>query len=153
MENFGSEGWGYAAYEKALKKSFTLHKPTGVTEGNGPLQITLASPETLWRRVHLQRWSSQIVEARKEVIICAGAINSPRILELSGIGDADLLQRLGINVVVDNPHVGENLQDHLFTGLTFEARDDVETIDAFSRQEPDAVAAVMQEYATKGTGY
>ncbi|KAF7930901.1 hypothetical protein EAE99_004151 [Botrytis elliptica] len=235
-KNLGNEGWDYAAYEKALKKSYTLHKSSGVTEGNGPLQITLSSPETLWQKawieglesvgfprtdplsghfggpniapesidpktkqrsyagnayldpirsrsnltiqtntivtkVLLEKYSSasdaiatgvefiskdgssQVVKARKEVIICAGAINSPRILELSGIGDADLLQRLGIDVVVDNPHVGENLQNHLFTGLTFEARDDVETIDAFFRQEPDAIAATMQEYATKGTGY
>ena len=96
--------------------------------------------------------SSQTIGVRKEVIISAGSINSPRLLELSGIGGADLLQRLGINVVVDNPHVGENLQNHLFTGLTFEAHDDVETIDAFFRQEPAAVAAAMQEYGTKGTG-
>ena len=95
--------------------------------------------------------SFQTIGVRKEVIICAGAFNSPRLLELSGIGDAYLLQRLGINVVVRNPHVGENLQNHLFTGLVFEARDDVETIDALFRQEPDAVAAAMQEYGTKGT--
>ena len=54
--------------------------------------------------------------------------------------------------MVDNPHVGENLQNHLFTGLVFEARDDVETIDAFFRQEPDAVATATQDYGTKGTG-
>lgn len=53
----------------------------------------------------------QIVNARKEVIISAGALNSPRLLELSGIGRANLLQGLGIKVVVDNPHVGENLQN------------------------------------------
>jgi choline dehydrogenase-like flavoprotein len=96
--------------------------------------------------------SSQIIRVRKEAIISARAINSPRILELSGIGGADLLQRLAIDVVVDNPHVGENLQNHLFTGLVFEACDDVDTIDAFFRQEPDAVAAAMLDYGTKGTG-
>ncbi|KAG6368745.1 hypothetical protein INS49_002959 [Diaporthe citri] len=96
--------------------------------------------------------SAQSVAVRKEVIISAGAINSPRLLELSGVGGADLLQRLGVDVLVDNPHVGENLQNHLFTGISFEARDDVDTIDAFFRQEPDAVDAAMQDYGTKGTG-
>lgn len=96
--------------------------------------------------------TSQTVNARREVIISAGAINSPRILELSGIGRAKLLESLGVEVVVDNPHVGENLQNHVFTGVAFEVNDDVDTIDAFFRQEPDAVAAAMQEYATKGTG-
>ncbi len=52
-------------------------------------------------------------EAAAEVLLAAGAINSPKLLELSGIGNADLLTRLGIAVVVDRPAVGENLQDHL----------------------------------------
>ena len=53
------------------------------------------------------------VAARREVILCAGAIGSPQILQLSGVGPANLLQRHGIAVVQDLPGVGENLQDHL----------------------------------------
>ncbi|MGW0201653.1 choline dehydrogenase [Nonomuraea sp. NPDC003201] len=48
-----------------------------------------------------------------EVILCGGAINSPQLLQLSGIGNADELRDLGIDVVHDLPGVGENLQDHL----------------------------------------
>jgi choline dehydrogenase len=48
-----------------------------------------------------------------EVILCGGAINSPQTLQLSGVGDADRLKALGIDVVADLPGVGENLQDHL----------------------------------------
>ena len=48
-----------------------------------------------------------------EVILCAGAIQSPQILQLSGIGSAKLLQRYGIEVIADSPEVGENLQDHI----------------------------------------
>jgi choline dehydrogenase len=48
-----------------------------------------------------------------EVILCGGAINSPQILQLSGVGNADELEALGIEVVQDLPGVGENLQDHL----------------------------------------
>jgi choline dehydrogenase len=52
-------------------------------------------------------------EARREVILSGGAINSPQLLMLSGIGPADDLRRLGIDVVHDAPGVGANLQDHL----------------------------------------
>jgi choline dehydrogenase len=48
-----------------------------------------------------------------EVILCAGAINSPQLLQLSGVGNANELRALGIDVVADVPGVGENLQDHL----------------------------------------
>jgi choline dehydrogenase len=48
-----------------------------------------------------------------EVILCAGAINTPQLLQLSGVGNADELRALGIDVVADVPGVGENLQDHL----------------------------------------
>ncbi|MEU6421246.1 choline dehydrogenase [Streptomyces spiralis] len=48
-----------------------------------------------------------------EVILCGGAINSPQLLQLSGVGDADELRALGIDVVHGLPGVGENLQDHL----------------------------------------
>jgi choline dehydrogenase len=51
--------------------------------------------------------------ARRETLLAAGAIGSPHILQLSGIGPADLLHRHGIAPVVDAPGVGENLQDHL----------------------------------------
>jgi choline dehydrogenase len=48
-----------------------------------------------------------------EVVLCGGAINSPQLLQLSGIGAAAELRRLGIDIVADLPGVGENLQDHL----------------------------------------
>jgi choline dehydrogenase len=53
------------------------------------------------------------VSARREVIVSAGSINSPKLLKLSGIGPADELREHGIAVVQDRPGVGENLQDHL----------------------------------------
>jgi choline dehydrogenase len=55
---------------------------------------------------------AQVVEAR-EVILCGGAINSPQLLQVSGVGNADELSALGVGVVHDLPGVGENLQDHL----------------------------------------
>lgn len=56
---------------------------------------------------------SQVISANVEVIIAASAINSPKLLMLSGIGDADHLNAHGISVVADRKGVGQNLQDHL----------------------------------------
>lgn len=61
---------------------------------------------------YIKQGNEQFVKAKKEVIISAGAINSPQILMLSGIGPKQYLQELGIPVVEDLP-VGDNLQDHL----------------------------------------
>lgn len=65
----------------------------------------------------------EVKEARAsgEVLLCAGALQSPQILQLSGIGPAELLQEHGIPVVHNSPGVGENLQDHLQIRLTYEA--------------------------------
>ncbi|WP_321960122.1 GMC family oxidoreductase [Paraburkholderia sp. J7] len=60
-----------------------------------------------------------VARARCEVILSAGAVNSPQLLELSGIGDAQRLAQLGIGVVQDLRGVGENLQDHLQLRMAF----------------------------------
>ena len=59
------------------------------------------------------------VAARAEVILCAGAIGSPQLLMLSGVGEAEHLQAMGLPVVADLPGVGRNLQDHLQARLVF----------------------------------
>jgi choline dehydrogenase len=59
------------------------------------------------------------VQARREVLLAAGSINSPQLLELSGVGDGSRLQRLGIPTVHDAPGVGANLQDHLQLRMWF----------------------------------
>ena len=59
------------------------------------------------------------IYANSEVIISAGSISSPQILQLSGIGDEEHLKRLGINVIHNNPAVGKNLQDHLQVRMVF----------------------------------
>ena len=62
----------------------------------------------------------QQIRARREVVLSAGPLKSPQILELSGIGNADVLRRFGIAVVRHLPGVGENLRDHPNVRLTFE---------------------------------
>ncbi|TCD63782.1 hypothetical protein EIP91_004965 [Steccherinum ochraceum] len=74
-----------------------------------------------------------VVRARKEVVISAGTINSPKILELSGIGQPALLQKIGVTVKVDLPGVGENVQDHVLGGVPMELKPSVpvQTFDGF----------------------
>ena len=60
--------------------------------------------------------------AAREVILCAGAIMSPKLLMLSGIGDGAALQALGLPVVLDRKSVGQNLQDHFIVRFTFRTR-------------------------------
>jgi len=55
----------------------------------------------------------RMVRARKEILVSSGAYNSPQLLQLSGVGPADLLQKHGINVVLDAAGVGHDLQDHM----------------------------------------
>ncbi len=63
-----------------------------------------------------------VFEARREVILSGGAINSPQLLQLSGIGDAAWLRAAGVNPVIDLPGVGRNLQDHLDITAQIETR-------------------------------
>ena len=73
-----------------------------------------------YRRAGLRR----TVEAG-EVILCGGAINTPQLLQLSGVGDETLLRNLGIDVVQHSPGVGENLQDHLEVYVQYASRQPV----------------------------
>ncbi|MBC7971295.1 MAG: GMC family oxidoreductase N-terminal domain-containing protein, partial [Verrucomicrobia bacterium] len=74
---------------------------------------------------YVQEGTIHQVQANQEVILSAGAFDSPKLLLLSGIGNAEYLQALGISVVVDLPGVGQNLQDHLLVPVVFEATQDV----------------------------
>lgn len=69
----------------------------------------------------------------KELILSAGAYNTPQILQLSGIGPKELLKEHNINVLIDNPHVGGNLHDHITMGFAEQAYDDIDTMDKYDR--------------------
>ncbi len=75
--------------------------------------------------VRLGQAGTQVVEARREVILAAGSIGSPQILQLSGVGPGALLQQHGIPVVHDLPGVGENLHDHLQIRTVYMVRNTV----------------------------
>ena len=63
---------------------------------------------------------NKTVRARREVLLCAGAIGSPQVLQWSGIGPAEVLKSVGIDVNHDLPGVGENLQDHFHARFVYE---------------------------------
>lgn len=81
----------------------------------------------------------QFIRASKEVILAAGAFNTPQLLQLSGIGDAILLKEKGIEVVQNLPGVGRNLQDRYEIGMTYELKGDILTSCTFSEGDDDCL--------------
>ena len=83
------------------------------------------------RRVVYRRGNDDVtVEPRREILVAAGALQSPQLLQLSGVGPPELLHRFGIDVVHPLRGVGENLQDHLQARVIFRCTQPVTTNDA-----------------------
>lgn len=87
---------------------------------------------------------------RGEIILCAGAVGSPAVLERSGIGKPTILEKVGINTTVENDNVGENFHDHFFTAVSFEINPGIPTKDDF--RDPANIQKAMQRYAKDGSG-
>ena len=81
----------------------------------------------------------RVVHAEREIVLCAGAIGSPQLLQLSGIGPAQQLRRHGIDVVIDLPGVGANLADHPLAMLVYSA---AQPLPPVASNHIDALAAV-----------
>ncbi|KAI0647282.1 hypothetical protein C8Q79DRAFT_1009395 [Trametes meyenii] len=94
---------------------------------------------------------SGVLSARKDVVLAAGPIQTPQLLELSGIGNRSILKGAGIKTLVDLPGVGENLQEHPLGAQDFELSGDFLTFDLL-RNDPAFLAAQQAEYATNHTG-
>jgi choline dehydrogenase-like flavoprotein len=83
------------------------------------------------------------VAGTREVILTAGVIQTPQILEISGIGDPSVLEKAGIECKVANPAVGANFQDHVLGGILYDLKPGVESMDAlrledFQKTQQDA---------------
>ena len=89
------------------------------------------------------------VHCRREVLLCGGVINSPQLLELSGIGNGERLDALNIKVVQDLPGVGENLQDHLTVNV-IQGLHGVRTF--FEESRPLALVGNIVKYLVSGRG-
>jgi len=100
-----------------------------------------------------QVWDGQqlvTVNAAREVLLCAGSIGSPQLLQLSGFGPADLLGQFGIPVIQDLPGVGANLQDHLQIRAVFKVKG-VTTLNTLANSWWGK-ARIGMEYALKRSG-
>ncbi|XP_012274584.1 glucose dehydrogenase [FAD, quinone] [Orussus abietinus] len=125
----GAQQTGFAFYQ------YTMRRGTRCSAAKA-----FVRPVQLRRNLHLSLWShatrvlidpktkraygvefvregrKERVLARKEVILTAGAINTPQLLMLSGVGPREHLEEVGVEVVYDSPGVGQNLQDHIAVG-------------------------------------
>ncbi|XP_035700550.1 oxygen-dependent choline dehydrogenase [Folsomia candida] len=95
---------------EGVRGNLTVIRYSTVTE------ILLNSAKRVYGVTYLKHGIPQIAHASKEVILSAGAINSPLVLMMSGIGPRDILEGAGIPVIIDSP-VGQNLADHVFLYL------------------------------------
>ena len=113
-------GWRFGAREAYLKTAQNRHS-LHIFQGAMTQRVIIENKRA--KGVEFLRNNAGFkVLARKEVILCAGALQSPQLLELSGVGQPELLQSLGIPVVHAAKNVGENLHDHLHTRVNFEVR-------------------------------
>src|SRR6195952_2981449 len=90
-----------------------MSRPNLTVETNALVQRVLLEGKRAVGLEFIQNGTVRTVKARREVLLSGGTLNSPQVLQLSGIGPGDLLQSLGIPVLHDLPGVGANLQDHI----------------------------------------
>lgn len=141
----GQRGYAAAYYgpEVAQRPNFDLISETMVerillnTEADGEVVATGI-------QIRAKDGKQQQISAGREVILSAGSLNSPQLLELSGIGSKDILQKHEVPVVLDRPGVGENLQDHALTSLNFEIADGQISGDIL--RDPNVLQSVIKLY-------
>jgi len=120
--NIGRDGKRWSTARGYLAPVSENPRLTVVT-GSPVLRIGLAGTRAV-SVTHLTNGRSRETRANVEVILAAGAIDTPRLMMLSGLGPAETLRSLGLPVVADLPGVGMNLQDHpLLMGVNFAATD------------------------------
>ncbi|KZT52041.1 GMC oxidoreductase [Calocera cornea HHB12733] len=95
---------------------------------------------------------SYVASCRREVLVCAGAIKSPQILELSGIGSLDVLHSIGVEPEISLPGVGENAQEHSLFGTSFELDPNLNWDTYDKLMDPTRAAAEMALFTEKQQG-
>ena len=136
-EDFNSEIWGAGMNDLTVTpegercstaKAFlvpVLDRKNLTVITNAPAQKLSFDGNTCTGVIYKSDGKNVEATAAKEVIVSAGAIGSPQLLMLSGIGNASDLKEHGIKSVADLPGVGQNLHDHLLVSVIFEAKQDI----------------------------
>jgi len=106
------------AYVRPNMKRENLNVVTGAQA----LRVEIQNGRALGMRYRDRRGRERIAYAQREVVLAAGAIGSPQLLMLSGIGPADQLRQHGLSIHADLPGVGENLQDHPYVVCIWESK-------------------------------
>lgn len=101
---------------------------------------------------YTQNKKTHAVKAKREVILCAGAFQSPQLLMLSGIGDKEHLSEHGIDTVYHNPNVGQNLHDHIDLLLGYHVKKGVGTFGLSPSGIFEALKSI-REFKRSGTGF
>ncbi|KAH8820710.1 aryl-alcohol dehydrogenase [Xylogone sp. PMI_703] len=116
------------------------------------LSSTLSSTGTLTANAvsFKQDGKEYMVQVRREVILSAGAIQSPQILELSGIGSRSVLESHNTEILIENSNVGENLQDHALISISYEVADGNMSLDAL--RDPALVSEALNAYTKSQVG-
>lgn len=83
------------------------------------------------------------VDVKREVVVSCGAIQTPQILELSGIGDPEVLKAAGVECKIENKGIGNNLQDHSLTIVTWELTPGNPTLEVI--YDPDVMQGAMKQ--------
>jgi choline dehydrogenase len=120
----GAEQQGFGPYQATLRNARRCSTAVGylrpaLARPNLTISTGAAAQRVMFEGTRavgiefLKRGQRQLVRARREVLLCGGAINSPQLLMCSGIGPIAALESAGVSVRVPHPEVGRNLQDHL----------------------------------------
>ncbi|QIL69342.1 NAD(P)-binding protein [Diaphorobacter sp. HDW4B] len=130
----GEEPEGFAAWQSTIRDGLrcstavaymkpALERENVTLEVRAMTQRVLMDGTTAIGIEYMQDGQLRQVYASREVILAAGAINSPQLLNLSGIGASNELKDIGVKTIVDLPGVGKNLQDHISVGVTYARKD------------------------------
>ena len=135
---------------RTTASAFLEDAPPNLTiKTNSPIaKVLLSSSKTVTGVTTLD---GRTYSAKNEVILSAGALNTPQILMLSGIGPSDELSKHGIKLLHEMPEIGRNMQDHTFCGATIITKPGTEGRMAYET-DPEAVKAAHLQYAKDKTG-
>lgn len=157
----GKTTFGVGAYHLSIGKRFRASAAAAFLRSALRRPNLILATDAMVSRVEIEAgratgvtWTSGgrtlSAKARKEVILCAGTLQSPQLLQLSGIGPARILKEQGIPVIVDAPEVGENLQDHYQVRLLLRLNQKLSLNDDV--RNPIKLAKMGLDWMLHGTG-